>query len=192
MLNAIPEMTAFLSQRRSVKPDKLQAPGPTADQLHTILTIGARVPDHKKLTPWRFILFEGDARARAGAVFAEACTREEKEPPSPVRLETERNRLLRAPTVVAVISNIKPKPGAPEWEQVLSAGALCFNICLAANSLGYATNWITDWVSYSPIVQQALGLAPSERIAGFIYIGRSTETPEDRERPVMENLIHRF
>lgn len=182
----------FLSRRRSVKPDKLSAPGPTADELLTILTAGARVPDHKKLTPWRFIVFEGDARAEIGAVFADACIREEKEPPSPMRLETERQRFQRAPLVIGVISQVKNKPGAPEWEQVLSAGALCFNICLAANALGYATNWITEWVAYSPSVRASLKLSDQERIAGFIYIGRSDEKPEDRERPVIENLITRW
>jgi nitroreductase len=192
MANGIPEMTAFLAKRRSVKPDKLQSPGPTAEELQHILTIGARVPDHKKLTPWRFIIFEGDARARAGEIFADACMKEEKDLPSPVRLDTERNRLTRAPTVVAVISSIKPKPGAPEWEQVLSAGALCFNICLAANSLGYATNWLTEWVSYSPTVKAALGLSKTERLAGFVYMGQATEPPEERERPIMANIIQRF
>lgn len=182
----------FLSRRRSVKPDKLTAPGPTADELLKILTAGARVPDHKKLTPWRFIVFEGDARTEIGDVFADACIREEKEPPSQMRLETERQRFQRAPLVIGVVSHVKPKPGAPEWEQVLSAGALCFNICLAANALGYATNWITEWVAYSPSVRAALKLSDQERIAGFIYIGRSDDKPEDRERPVIENLITRW
>jgi nitroreductase len=182
----------FLSRRRSVKPDKLTAPGPTADELLKILTAGARVPDHKKLTPWRFIVFEGDARAEIGDVFADACIREEKEPPSQMRLETERQRFQRAPLVIGVVSQVKPKPGAPEWEQVLSAGALCFNICLAANALGYATNWITEWVAYSPFVRAALKLSDQERVAGFIYIGRSDDKPEDRERPVIENLITRW
>ncbi|PPC99863.1 MAG: nitroreductase [Hyphomicrobium sp.] len=182
----------FLSRRRSVKPDKLTAPGPTADELLKILTAGARVPDHKKLTPWRFIVFEGDARAEIGDVFADACIREEKEPPSQMRLETERQRFQRAPLVIGVVSQIKPKPGAPEWEQVLSAGALCFNICLAANALGYATNWITEWVAYSPSVRAALKLSDQERVAGFIYIGRSDDKPDDRERPVIENLITRW
>ncbi|MGQ0456630.1 MAG: nitroreductase family protein [Hyphomicrobium sp.] len=186
------DVLAFLARRRSVKPDKLIGPGPTADELAEILAIGARVPDHKKLTPWRFIVFEGDARARIGDAFADACAREEKMPPSPVRLETERQRFLRAPLVIGVVSSIKAKPGAPEWEQVLSAGALCFNICLAANALGFATNWITEWVAYSPAVQQELQLKNGERIAGFIYVGRAREAPEERERPVIADLVTRW
>jgi nitroreductase len=181
----------FLTARRSVKPDKLAAPGPTGAELDQILATGTRVPDHKKLAPWRFIVFEGEARARIGEVFAEACINEEKEPPSPVRLEFERGRFLRAPLVLAVISSPKPST-APEWEQVLSAGAVSYNTCLAANALGFGTCWITETIAYSPFVRAALKLADHERIAGFIYIGRATEKPTERERPVVADLVTRW
>lgn len=180
---------SFLANRRSVKPDKLLAPGPTPSQLQEILTIASRVPDHKKLTPWRFIAFEGDARKAIGEVFAKACEAEEKEPPSHMRLDMERARFTRAPFVLAVISQIKPRPGTPEWEQILSAGAVCFNVCLAANAMGFGTSWITEWVSYSPTVRSALQLTDSERVAGFIYIGTPAEKPEERERPDPSNLL---
>ena len=105
------ETLDLLLTRRSVKAAMLAEPGPTPDQLTTILTAAARVPDHKKLEPWRFIVFEGEARAAFGRVLLEACAAEEKEPPSAARLEIERTRLLRAPTVVAVISRVTPNPG---------------------------------------------------------------------------------
>jgi nitroreductase len=179
----------FLAARRSVKPDRLAAPGPTPEQLRQILTVGARVPDHKKLAPWRFIVFEGDARKSVGEVFATACQAEESQPPSHVRLDMERERFLRAPLVVAVVSSLKPRPGAPEWEQILSAAAVCYNTCLAANALGFGTSWLTEWIAYSKTVCEALGLKESERIAGFLYIGQPMEKPEERERPVLEALI---
>jgi nitroreductase len=185
-------MLDALRKRRSLKPDKLAAPGPDAQQLDTILTIAARVPDHKKLAPWRFIVIEGEARARMGQIFADACTAEDKEPPSPVRLEFERNRLMRAPLVVAVVSRIVDSPGAPEWEQVLSAGAACFNMCLAANALGFGTCWITEWVSYSQRVREGMQLSPNERIAGFVYMGTASETPADRDRPDLSQIVSRW
>ncbi len=185
-------LLGFLANRRSVKPDKLLAPGPSSADLDRILKIATRVPDHKKLAPWRFIVFEGTARARIGEIFAEACRQEEKEPPSHVRLDTERGRFLRAPMVLAVISEIKPKPGAPEWEQVLSAGAACFNTCLAANALGFGTCWITEWIAYSPAVRKSLQLKDSERVAGFIYIGTAADKPEERERPDVGSLVTRW
>ena len=183
---------AFLSARRSVKPDRLVAPGPSAEELETILTIASRVPDHKKLAPWRFIVLEGDARARLGEVVAQACVAAEKEPPSHVRLETERTRLMRAPLVIAVISRVKAHRSAPEWEQILSAGAACFNLCLAANALGYGTSWITEWIAYNQAVGAALNLGDGERIAGFIYVGTATERSEDRERPALPDIVTRW
>jgi nitroreductase len=182
----------LLLSRRSVKPAMLAAPGPTADQLNTILKAATRVPDHKKLAPWRFVVFEGDARAKFGEIIAAACAREDKEPPSPIRLETERGRLLRSPTVVAVVSRVVPNPGAPEWEQVLSCGAACFNLCLAANALGFGSNWLTEWYSYSPHVRTAMGLADNERLAGFVYLGTTVETPADRDRPDLTKLVTRW
>jgi nitroreductase len=183
---------ALLSTRRSVKPDLLRPPGPTANELETILTLATRVPDHKKLAPWRFVVFEGEARARMGEVFAAACAADEPDPPSPVRLESERQRFLRAPLVVGVVSRVVRNPAAPEWEQILSAGAACFNLCLAANALGYGTSWITEWIAYSPRVRAALRLADNERIAGFVYIGTAATRPADRERPALADLVTRW
>ncbi len=182
----------FLSARRSMKPDLLAPPAPSAEELETILTVAARVPDHKKLVPWRFIIFEGEARQRIGEIFAEACMAEEREPPSRARLEIERRRFLRAPLVVAVVSRVISRTGAPEWEQVLSAGACAFNLCLAANALGFGTSWVTEWVAYSPRVRAALGLQVHERIAGFVHIGRPAAKPEERERPRLSEIVTRW
>jgi nitroreductase len=186
----------LLLARRSVKPQTMTTPGPTDVQLEIILTAAARVPDHKKLTPWRFVVFEGEARARFGDVIAQALIADDartgRGPASPVRLETERNRLTHAPTVVAVVSRVVDTPGAPQWEQVLSCGAACFNMCVAANALGFGTCWLTEWYSYNADVAKALGCAPNERIAGFVHIGTATEHPVDRERPVLANIVTRW
>lgn len=182
----------LLATRRSVKPDRLAEPAPSGAELEWILTIAARVPDHKTLAPWRFIVFEGEARKAAGELFAAACEAEEKDTPSPARLDMERGRFLRAPLVVAVVSRVVERPGAPEWEQVLSAGACAFNLCLAANALGYGTSWITEWIAYSPRVRVGLGLAANERIAGFVHIGTAKEKPGERERPRLADLVTRW
>jgi len=186
------ETIDLILRRRSVKPAMLGDPGPTPAQLNTILTAAARVPDHKKLVPWRFIVFEGEARASFGRVLLKACLSEEKETPSAARLEFERTRLLRAPVVVAAISHVTPNPGAPEWEQILSCGAACFNLCLAANALDFGTCWITEWYSYNAAVRAALKLGTGERCAGFIYIGTAKEQQEDRERPSLAQIVTRW
>jgi nitroreductase len=182
----------LLLTRRSAKAAMLGEPGPDPAELAQILTAAMRVPDHKAVVPWRFIVFEGEARARFGEILAAACLSEERERPSEVRLATERARLMRAPTVVAAVSRVVPTPGAPEWEQVLSCGAACFNLCLAANALGYGTCWITEWYSYSPGVRKGLGLADNERSAGFIYIGTSKERQPERPRPALAAVVSRW
>lgn len=182
----------LLQKRRSAKAALLTAPGPTPAELETILTCAARVPDHKKLVPWRFIVFEGEARAQFGEILARTVAAEEKEAPSAVRLDAERGRLMRAPTVVCVVSRVVPNPGAPEIEQLLSCGAAAFNLCLAANALGYGTCWITEWYSFSDAINKALGLAANERIAGFVYIGTDSAPQEDRERPALADIVTRW
>jgi nitroreductase len=137
-----------LLTRRSVSANSLGEPGPSQDEIVQILMAAARVPDHKKLVPWRFLLFQGEARKEFGKVLAEICEREEKDP-SQFRLETEANRFTRAPLVIAVISRVVNNPAAPEWEQVLSAGAACQNLLIAATALGYGAQWITEWYGYS-------------------------------------------
>lgn len=186
------DVLTFLLKRRSLKPVLMGGPGPDADQLQQMLTVAARVPDHKKLVPWRFIVFEGDARARFGEALADACKAEEKEPPSSMRLDTERRRFMDAPLVIAVISRATPTAGAPEWEQILSAGAACFNLCLSANALGFASNWLTGWYAYSPAIRMHLKLADNERIAGFVYVGTAKEAVADRERPDLGRIVSRY
>lgn len=182
----------LLKTRRSAKAALLSEPGPSPAELDTILGCAARVPDHKRLVPWRFIVFEGDARRAFGELLAHTLVAEDKEGPSEIRLQTERGRLLRAPTVVCVVSRVVPTPGAPEWEQILSCGAAAFNLCLAANALGYGTCWITEWYSYSPGVRNALRLQDNERVAGFVYIGQTKERQPDRDRPVLSDIVSRW
>lgn len=182
----------LLRTRRSSKPDLLIAPGPDARQVDELLTIAARVPDHKKLVPWRFIVFEGEARARFGEVMARVCAEEEKEPPSDVRLDFERQRFLRAPLVIAVVSRVVETKGAPEWEQILSAGASAMTLCIAANAMGFATCWLTEWVAYSPRIGSELRLAANERIVGFVYIGTASVKPDERPRPALADVVTRW
>ncbi len=183
------EVIDFLLTRRSSRPAMLGEPGPSPDELDRILTIAARVPDHKKLVPWRFIVFSGTARAAFGEHLAKICRVEESEPPSDVRLETERNRFLRAPIVVAVVNGINRNRGVPELEQILSTGAACLNLCHAANALGYGTSWITEWYAFSPGIREVLNLGEDESVAGFVYIGTASEKQADRDRPELGDIV---
>ncbi len=187
----MPDALDLLKTRRSVKPIELTDPGPSASQLDTILTVASRVPDHGKLTPWRFIIFEGAARLAAGEKIVEAFRATQPEA-TPEQVEFERKRLARAPVVVAVVSRAGPHVKIPEWEQVLSAGAAAMSLVFAAHALGFAANWITEWYAYDRRVVDALGLGPNERIAGFVHIGSPIRPPEDRPRPPLADIVTRF
>jgi nitroreductase len=187
----MPDALELLSTRRSFKAAELMAPGPSPGEIDKLLTIACRVPDHGKLTPWRFIVFEGEARLAAGTAIA-AAFRGKYPDAKPEQVEFERKRLAHAPLVIAVVSRAAPHVKIPEWEQVLSAGAAAMNLVVAAHALGYGANWITGWYAYDRGVLDALGLAPHERIAGFIHIGTPSGTVEDRARPVLGEIATRF
>jgi len=187
----MPSAVELLTHRRSIKPSELVGPAPSAAEIESLLTIASRVPDHGKLVPWRFIVFEGDARLAAGDVIAGAF-RGKYPQATAEQVAAERGRLSRAPLVIAVVSRASPHVKIPEWEQVLSAGAATMNLVLAAHALGYAANWMTEWYAYERTVLDALGLAANERIAGFVHIGRAQASPVDRPRPPLDQIATSF
>lgn len=177
---AEPAFLDVLAQRRSTKVAGLIEPGPDRMQIENLLRLAVRVPDHGKLSPWRFLVLHGDGRLRAGAclanVLAQRLAGEEA-------LAMERARFLRAPVVIGVISTAAPHAKIPEWEQILSAGALCYSLLLTAHGAGFAGCWLTEWPVYDGEARAALGLQPHERFAGFLYLGSAAETPTERPRP---------
>lgn len=181
----------LLATRRTVPLPQLKGPGPDAEELRTLLTVAARVPDHGKLVPWRFLVIEGEARERIGEVIARAFQADEPGA-SPERVAQERGRLSYAPLVVGVVSSVRPHPKIPDWEQVLSAGAVCMNLVVAARAMGFSATWLTQWFGFDRRVLDALGLEPQERMAGFLHIGRPGEIPADRDRPDLARIVTRI
>jgi nitroreductase len=169
----------------------LAGPGPTAEERALLLAIARRVPDHGKLAPFRFIVFTGAAREKAGAIIAEAFAKANPEADQS-RIEAERKRLTYAPLVIGVVSRAAPHEKIPQWEQILVAGAVCMNLVIAANAMGFATAWLTEWYAYDRAVLDRFGLSENERIAGFIHIGRHQGPREDRPRPVLADLVTIF
>ena len=185
------EVLQFLARRRSLLVKDIGEPGPTEEDVDALLRVAVRVPDHGKLAPWRFIIIQGAARARLGAVLEGAFVKRQPDA-SPTTIALERARLERAPVVVAVVAAPVPSSKIPEWEQVLSAGAVCHQLLLAANAAGFAAQWLTEWYAYDREVLGALGLVGGERMAGFVYIGSATREAEERRRPDVSALTTRL
>jgi nitroreductase len=184
-----PAALDLLLSRRSGSAKAMTEPGPSKKQLAEILKAGARAPDHGKLFPWRFLVIEDKGRSRAGDILAEVMGAEGERAK---QVEEERERFLRAPVVVAVISAAREQHKIPVWEQELSAGAVCQNMLIAATASGFVAQWVTEWYAYHPVVKQRLGLKAGERIAGFIYIGTAKEELEERPRPDMDKIVSFF
>src|ERR1700756_5199679 len=163
-VTAVPDAIELLKARRSVKPREMTAPGPSPAELDTILTIGARVPDHGKLAPWRFIIFEGDARVRAGDIIAKVFARKNPQA-GPAEIDIEKKRLTDAPLVIGVVSFTRPHPKVPPWEQELSAGASAMNIVTAATALGYGACWLTGGSAFDRDVLDGVGVKADEKTA---------------------------
>lgn len=177
--------------RKSPKIFDITAPGPSTDEIDAMLAIASRVPDHGKLAPWRFVVFEGEARERAGEAIA-AIFKEDNPEADEDRVNIERTRLSRAPVVIAVISKAGAHAKIPEWEQLMSGAAASTLLVLAAHALGYAATWLTEWYAYDPRTRAALGLAENERIVGFVHIGTLAKAQEDRPRPALADIVTRF
>ncbi len=181
-------MLDTLLSRRSTAIKNLSEPGPSPAQIEQILAAATRVPDHNKLAPWWFVVFEGESRAAFGKVLREAYRLEDPQA-ADAKLDLEAEKFLRAPVVIAVISRIK-EGKAPQWEQILSAGAACYNLCLAANALGFGSNWISEWPAFNANVRKALECDERDNIAGFIYLGTQTEKSDERERPQLADIVN--
>lgn len=181
----------FLLSRKSAPIAELREPAPGDDEIATLIRVASRVPDHGRLTPWRFVVYRGEARHRIGDMLAKRA--EEREGPLPdARVEQEKARFSRAPLVIGVIHCPRDNPKIPRWEMLLSGGAAAMNLVLAANALGYSTNWITNWYSDDEEGRRILGLAPDERVIGFVHIGTFSGDAPERPRPEVETLISEY
>lgn len=179
------DMLNRLARRRSTRAIDMSGPGPSAEQLAVLLKIGARVPDHGKLCPWRFIVFEGEARSRFGEML-EQFARADMPEAGEERFALERRRFERAPVVIGVISRVTVPHKIPEWEQILSAGAVCQTMLLAADAMGFGAQWLTEWYAFDGRVRAAIGLEPAERVAGFVYVGTQAVSAVERPRKTPE------
>ncbi len=182
------EALDFLLRRRSHPSVTMTAPGPSESELADILTVAARVPDHGKLAPWRFVIYRAEQGERIGAKLLEIAVAKEGASLDEARRQQELTRFTRGPLVVGVLSCAAVHPKIPVWEQELSAGAVCMNLVSAATASGYAAQWISEWYAFDEEASRFLGAREGERFAGFIHIGTPTQAPFERPRPELAQI----
>lgn len=179
------ELQARLAVRRSAPAQALAGPGPSPAEIERILTLGARTPDHGKLFPWRFVVMGPESRADLARRLEPLAARQ-ADPGKAVKVLS---KLTAPPLTILVVSAPVQGHKVPVWEQQLSAGAVCMNLEHAANALGYAASWITDWYSYDPQALELIGVEAGEQVAGFIHVGTLAEGPLERPRPDLATRV---
>lgn len=166
-------MDAISALQNRISIAKLGEPGPSREQLATMLRAAMRAPDHGVLRPWRFMVIEGAERERLGDIFVQArlqttpdCDRES--------LEKLRGKPLRAPTILVVVAETDPENRVPVVDQIIATGAAVQNIMVAAYALGVGAMWRTGGMATHPLVKARLGFAEKDEIVGYIYLGTPT------------------
>jgi nitroreductase len=187
-IEASPTTLAFLARRRSASAMTLAAPAPSADELDLLLRLAARVPDHGKLAPWRFVILEGAAKTAFVAGLETIAQRR----PDAAKAVAKLGKIRVPPLTVTVISRATEGGEIPIWEQRLSAGAVCLQMVIAAEAMGYGANWITDWYAYDADALALLGLGEGEQLAGFVHLGTAAEAPLERVRPDVAAITTRW
>ncbi len=179
---------SLLKTRRSASAKTMIWPGPDNAHIQEILTAGLRVPDHGKLGPWRVIVFGREAQEKLTKV-SYSIFMDENPDATDTAKTIEEGRFLRAPCLMCVISSPIIPHKIPEWEQVLSVGAVCQNILVASHAIGFGAQWLTEWPAYHNGITEYLQLGEHEKIAGFIYIGTPGEAAEERQRPSVSERV---
>jgi nitroreductase len=178
----------YLTTRRSMPAFQMCEPGPSKQDVEQMLRLASRVPDHGKLAPWRVIVFSGAERQRISLELA-AIAKANKPDLSEEMIKVEETRFTRAPVVIAVVSKAAPHFKIPEWEQLMSAGAVCLNLLMAANAHGFVSNWLTEWMAYDERAYPIIGVEPGEKVAGFIHIGSTDFPVTERPRPELSDIV---
>ena len=190
MFNNLSTPASLVATRRSGKPRDMIAPGPSAEQLRTILEAATRVPDHGKLAPWRFVIIAEDGRDSLSELLTSAY-RSEKPDAGRLEIEAMDQFARQAPCLVVALSSPVIDSKIPVWEQELSVGAACMQLLNAVHAEGFVGGWLTGWPAYSEAVRTAFG-GELDRIAGFIFIGTPGKAQEERPRPAYDAVVQNW
>lgn len=151
---------------------------PTRRELLPLIEAAASVADHGSLRPWRLIALRGDARARLGDALADAAGLDGN------AARKMAQKPLRAPLLIAVVVSPKPSHKVPGWEQEAVASGVAHALSLVLDEAGWGVMWRTGLYTRSAEVHRMHGLAPEERLLGWLYVG-GTVTAKSGRRPAI-------
>lgn len=177
MTDVSPALALLLNRRSD---SMLVEPGPSRSDIELMLTAASRVPDYQQLKPYRFILAEGEGRARLGHLMQQAAEQSGK---TEAVQQRSAKLPLRAPLVITVVCSPDMATEVPLFDQQLSAGCTVLTLQLAARALGFGAVWRSGWLMHEPALAGLLGLSTEERIVGFLYVGTVPDLGLTRERP---------
>ena len=181
----------LLLTRRSTTADLMSGPGPSEAELRNIILAASRVPDHRRVVPFRFVVIKDEQRKQLGIALG-AIFKENNPEAEQRAIDYEASRFLRAPIVLTVVAALDEGHKTPIWEQTLTVGAVCQNALIACNASGFAAQWLTEWYTFDGAFKEKLGVSEDEKIAAFIYIGSATQNPKERLRPDIDSLISTY
>lgn len=181
---------SLIGSRQNVSPRRLVDPGPTAEQLHDLLSLSAAAPDHGLLTPWRFIIVPADQRHRLAEVFALALI--DRDPGATLeQIESAREKAHRAPLLMVAIACLGPRePDTPPLERMVSMGAAIQNLLLGAHAMGFGAGLTSGQAMASKRLREVCGLAVDETPVCCVNIGTvSKRKPGMRVRPLPSAFV---
>lgn len=184
-------MDAITALHTRLSTPRLTAPGPSKEDLASLLGAAIRAPDHGLLRPWRFLILEGEKRKELGEIFAAAQLVDD--PASdPAVLDKLRNNPLRAPTVMVVVAETDEGSRVPVIEQIMAVAAATQNMMVAAHAIGVGAMWRTGRMASHDLVKERLGFARKDEIVAYLYLGTPTGSrkalPSESYEPYMREL----
>lgn len=185
------DLLNLLLTRRTVASAFLSRPGPSDEQIETLLTVAMRVPDHGKLAPWRYVALDEAALSTLARQFR-AIRLEESPDAELEKLDKQLDAFTQAPLCLVVVGKAREHPKIPVWEQQLSIGASTMNLMVAVHAMGFSAQWLTGWMCESETAKAILGVAREETIAGFVHIGTPAVPPTERPRPTLDDHLVRW
>lgn len=178
----------LITSRQNISPKRLEAPGPSPQQVEQLFRAAAAAPDHGRLTPWRFVVVPTHKRSELAEVFALALI-DRDAGATLEQIEAAREKAHRAPFLLLAVARLGPRePDIPALERMVSMGAAIQNLLLSALSQGFGSSLTSGQAMQSKRMRDLFQLAYGEEAVCFINVG----TVSKRKMPRLHSDVATF